>query len=112
MHYRWPRWILTRHSKWPTISWIIFPLKKMKLKLLYFGRPRDNLNISSETADVPDSITTLAQLLAWLRERGGKWEQELADNRVRCAINQEMADLSGRIANNDEVAIFSPISGG
>lgn len=84
----------------------------MKIQLLYFGRPRENLKLDSETAEVPDNVTTLAELLAWLRARGTNWEQELANNRVRCAINQEMADLSAKIHAGDEVALFSPISGG
>lgn len=84
----------------------------MKINLLYFGRPRERLNTSSEIADVPDNIATLGELLDWLRMRGKNWAQELADNRVRCALNQEMAGLSARISEKDEVAIFSPISGG
>lgn len=84
----------------------------MKIKMLYFGRPREALNTSSETADVPDGIATLAELLAWLRTRGKNWAKELADNRVRCAINQEVAELSAPIHEHDEIAFFSPISGG
>ncbi len=84
----------------------------MKIQLLYFGRPRDNLKLPGETVDVPDDVATLAQLLAWLRARGDAWQKELAESRVRCAINQEMASPGARIAANDEVAIFSPISGG
>lgn len=84
----------------------------MKIRLLYFGRPREALNTSGEIADVPDNIATLAELLAWLRLRGASWAKELADNRVRCSVNQEMAMLSSAIRENDEVALFSPISGG
>jgi molybdopterin converting factor small subunit len=36
----------------------------------------------------------------------------LADSRVRCAINQEFAGLPTAINEHDEIAIFSPISGG
>jgi len=61
---------------------------------------------------VPDGIATLAELLAWLRLRGENWAKELADKRVRCAINQEVAELSAPIHENDEIALFSPISGG
>ena len=84
----------------------------MKIELLYFGRPGERLNVSRETVDAPDDLTTLAELLAWLRSRGEKWEHELADNRVRCAINQEFSGLSASIKEHDEIAIFSPISGG
>ena len=84
----------------------------MKIELVYFGRPGERLNISRETVSVPDEVSTLAGLLAWLRSRGEKWEQELADNRVRCAVNQEFSGLAAGIKEHDEVAIFSPISGG
>jgi molybdopterin synthase sulfur carrier subunit len=84
----------------------------VKIQLVYFGRPREQLKISGETAEVPESLTTLAELLAWLRTRGEAWAYELADNRVRCAINQEFSGLAALIGDRDEVAIFSPISGG
>jgi molybdopterin synthase sulfur carrier subunit len=84
----------------------------MKIKLIYFGRPREQLKVSSEMADVPEGLSTLAELLAWLRGRGENWAQELAESRVRCAINQEFSGLADRIGDQDEVAIFSPISGG
>ncbi len=84
----------------------------MNIILRYFGRPREILDTISETAVVPENIVTLAELLSWLRNRGENWTKELADNRVRCAINQEVADLSDPIHENDEIAFFSPISGG
>jgi sulfur-carrier protein len=84
----------------------------MKINLLYFGRPREILAASSETVEAPDSIATLGELLDWLRQRGENWTHELADNRVRCALNQEMCAATARIKAGDEVAIFSPISGG
>ena len=85
---------------------------KVQIKLLYFGRPRERLHTASEVADIPDDISTLAGLLAWLRLRGETWALELGENSVRCAINQSMAGLSARISESDEIAIFSPISGG
>ncbi len=84
----------------------------MNIKLLYFGRPRERLNTAGESADLPESVHSLAELLAWLRTRGEPWSHELAEIRVRCAINQNMAGLSATISEHDEVAIFSPISGG
>lgn len=84
----------------------------MKIKLLYFGRPRENLHASGETADLPAGIATVAELLAWLRTRGPDWAAELTESRVRCAVNQELGALSAPLHEGDEVAIFSPISGG
>lgn len=84
----------------------------MKIKILYFGRPSENLKLAEEVVDVPASVATLGGLLGWLQARGDNWAQELTENRVRCAINQEFADWSAALKDNDEVALFSPISGG
>ena len=84
----------------------------MKISLLYFGRPRENLKLSNEETELPAGIATVADLLAWLRARGPNWDGELADNRVRCAVNQELGPLSAKLHDGDEIAIFSPISGG
>lgn len=84
----------------------------MKIELLYFGRPGEHLMLSRELVEVPDGVPTLAALLVWLRLRGGLWASELANHRVRCAINQEFSGLAASIHENDEIAIFSPICGG
>lgn len=84
----------------------------MKIELLYFGRPSENLKLARETVNLPAGITTLGELLAWLRLRGDVWAQELTESRVRCAINQEFAGLTAQIKEHDEIALFSPISGG
>ena len=84
----------------------------MKIKLLYFGRPRENLKVASETAELPAATATVADLLAWLQARGPDWTNELAERRVRCAVNQVLGSMSAALHDGDEVAIFSPISGG
>jgi sulfur-carrier protein len=84
----------------------------MQIKILYFGRPSENLKLADETVNVPAGVTTLAGLLAWLRLRGDIWAQELTEARVRCAINQEFSAWTAPIHDKDEVALFSPISGG
>lgn len=84
----------------------------MKIELLYFGRPAEKLRTTHESIAVPDDLATLAELMAWLRQRGEIWQLELAEKRVRCAINQEFSGLAARIHEHDEIAIFSPISGG
>lgn len=84
----------------------------MQIKILYFGRPSENLKLSDETVDVPDSFATLGELLAWLQSRGENWKYELSQAKIRCAINQEFAAWETPIQDQDEIAIFSPISGG
>jgi len=84
----------------------------MQIELLYFGRPGENLKLTRETVTLPADISTLGELLAWLRLRGDTWANELTENRVRGAINQEFAGWSAQIREQDEIALFSPISGG
>ena len=84
----------------------------MKIELLYFGRPSESLKLSRETVETPATVSTLGELLAWLRTRGDVWAQELTEARVRCAINQEFAGWTAKLNELDEVALFSPISGG
>ena len=84
----------------------------MQIKILYFGRPSENLKLADETVEVPAGIATLGELLAWLRLRGDNWAQELTEARVRCAINQEFSAWTAQIKDRDEIALFSPISGG
>jgi molybdopterin synthase sulfur carrier subunit len=84
----------------------------MQIKILYFGRPSEILNLVDETVNVPAAVVTLGELLAWLRLRGDIWTQELTEARVRCAINQEFSAWTATIHDKDEVALFSPISGG
>jgi molybdopterin synthase sulfur carrier subunit len=84
----------------------------MKITLLFFGRPREVFNSDREVVDIPSEIASLADLLGWLRARGEKWAVELTDGRIRYAINQEVATLATPLKEGDEIALFSPISGG
>ena len=84
----------------------------MQIKILYFGRPSESLKLADETVEVAANVKTLGELLAWLRTRGDNWALELSESRVRCAINQEFSGMDAAINANDEVAVFSPISGG
>ncbi len=84
----------------------------MQIKILYFGRPAEALKLADETAEVPANVATLAELLAWLRTRGDDWARELLETRLKGAINQEFSSWDASIKAGDEVALFSPISGG
>jgi molybdopterin synthase sulfur carrier subunit len=83
----------------------------MKIEIVYFGKPRENLNISQETVDVPEASLTLTGLLAWLSLRGELWAKEMDEDRVRCAVNQEFAGLAKPLTENDEIAITAHYHG-
>lgn len=85
----------------------------MKVRLLYFARLREVFAIGQETPVLPEGIDTLAALLDWLRARGGAWAEELATGRAyRVAINQDLVERDAPLGDNDEIAIFPPVTGG
>lgn len=85
----------------------------MKVRLLYFARLRELLGLASEHADLPADVHTVGDLLAWLRRRPGKWAEHLGEDRAfRVAVNQDMASTDTRLSENDEIALFPPVTGG
>ena len=84
----------------------------MKIRLLYFARLREVFGLGQESLEMSPP-TTLADLIAVLRARGGVWAEELAPGRAfRVAVNQDIAGLETSVAEGDEVAVFPPVTGG
>jgi molybdopterin synthase sulfur carrier subunit len=85
----------------------------MNIRLLYFARLREVFGLDRETLALDAAQPTLADLLAALRARGGTWSEELAQDRnFRMAINQDIAGPDAPLRDQDEVAIFPPVTGG
>ena len=83
------------------------------MRLLYFGWVRTRIGIGGEEVEPPESVSDVGALIAWLRARGGGYEEALADvSAVRVAVNQEMAGPDAAIGRGDEVALFPPMTGG
>ncbi len=85
----------------------------MRVNVLYFARLREQLGLAQETLALPDQILSVAALLDHLRARGEPWQATLAPAQAyRVAVNQEMAELETSLHENDEIAIFPPVTGG
>ena len=83
------------------------------MKLLYFAWVRQKIGRSEEVVTVPADVTTVLDLVQWLRLRGGGFGEAFADEkRFRVAVNQEHALLGAVIGQDDEVAFFPPVTGG
>jgi len=83
------------------------------IQLLYFARIREMLATESEMLDLPEEVTTVAELIAWLAARGGVWTEIFAGRHVfRVAINQEVVSGNCAIPFGAEVAVFPPVTGG
>ena len=75
------------------------------IRIIYFAKLVDRIGRGSEQADLPQSVTDVGSLLAWLRKRGGNWDTFLRDDDVRVTVNREFASLDSGLKSGDEVAI-------
>ena len=82
-------------------------------KLIYFAWVRERIGKAEESVDLPETVKTVKELLAWLKERGDGYAEALKHpNVIRVAINQEHVEHSETIAEADEIALFPPMTGG
>jgi sulfur-carrier protein len=75
------------------------------MRILYFAALADKLGSTQDELTLPNEVQDVRGLLAWLRTRGGVWEQTLADDKVRVLVNRQFVVLDTRISADDEVAI-------
>jgi len=84
----------------------------MKVKVLYFASLREAVGTSGEELVLPDEVTTVGALRAYLAARGEGWQALAVGRNVRAAVNQRMMGADGAVAVGDEVAFFPPVTGG
>ena len=83
------------------------------MRILYFAWLRQKTGIDSEEVEIPTHITDVAGLIEWLKERNENFAEALSDiESIRVAVNQEFAEPDAPVAQEDEVAIFPPMTGG
>jgi sulfur-carrier protein len=82
------------------------------LKLLYFAWLRQRVGIGEETVNPPD-VTTVRDLVDWLRQRSPEFTEALADiEAFRVAVDQEFGDMDTVLRGDEEIAFFPPMTGG
>ena len=83
------------------------------MKLLYFAWIREKVGHAEEDLQLPDTVKDVATLLTWLSAQHPHVQEILNDERsVRVAVNQEHAQPATPVSNDDEVALFPPVTGG
>ncbi len=82
------------------------------MKILFFGSLREQLGTGELVLTLPDHVQTVSDLVSTLKQRGEHWQQGLGHGQFLCAINQVMSVENDRISDNDELALFPPVTGG
>ena len=83
------------------------------MKILYFAWLRNRTGLASEEVAPPAEVATVGDLMHWLaRKHPGLAEAMAAPGIIRCAVNQDYADLADPVRPGDEVAFFPPVTGG
>jgi molybdopterin synthase sulfur carrier subunit len=81
--------------------------------VLYFAWVRQKVGTGEEHIALPAHVTTITELIEFLRLRGGGYAEAFLDPaRLRAAANQEHVPFETKIRDNDEIAFFPPVTGG
>jgi molybdopterin synthase sulfur carrier subunit len=83
------------------------------VQILYFAWLRERAGKQEEQVTPPGHVTTVAQLIAWLKQRDERSAAAFAQPAaMRCAVNQAFASPDTPVGPDDEVAFFPPVTGG
>jgi sulfur-carrier protein len=84
-----------------------------KLKLVYFAWVRERVGKAEEEIVPPAEVTTVAELIRWLGERGEEYAHAFEHPKsIRAAIDKGHVRPDTAIAGAREIAFFPPMTGG
>jgi sulfur-carrier protein len=83
------------------------------VKLVYFAWVRERIGKTEEEIAPPAEIATIADLIAWLTRRGEEYAHAFENPKViRAAIDRSHVRPEAAIAGAKEIAFFPPMTGG
>ncbi len=83
------------------------------MRLLYFAWVKEKTGIAAEDIEVPGNVSTIAELMTWLKTRGPEFAHAFERSEViRAAIDQSHARPDAKISGAREIAFFPPVTGG
>ena len=83
------------------------------MKLLYFAWVREKVGRAAEEIELPAGITTVSDLVGWLRSRAPEYDEAFArPELVRAAVDKVHVKPSATVAGAREIAFFPPVTGG
>ena len=83
------------------------------MKILYFAWMREHTGCATEEIELPDGVTTVAELLPHLASQSKGHATALRNLKtVQVAVNRTHSALDMSIKQDDEIAFFPPVTGG
>lgn len=83
------------------------------MKIRYFAWVRERIGKTDEDIELPSSVATVGDLIAWLAQRGEEYGRAFENPKViRAAIDRSHARPEAAIAGAKEIAFFPPMTGG
>ena len=81
------------------------------MKIKYFAWIKDITNLEEEEIN-SNRISNLDELKIFIIEKYPDLHKHMKNEILRFAVNQEYVIKNTKLSNNDEIAIFPPVSGG
>lgn len=83
------------------------------MKIRYFAWVRERVGKPEEEIAVPSEIATVTELIAWLSQRGEEYAYAFEKPGViRAAIDRVHVKPQAAISGASEIAFFPPMTGG
>ncbi|PPR76778.1 MAG: Molybdopterin synthase sulfur carrier subunit [Alphaproteobacteria bacterium MarineAlpha2_Bin1] len=83
------------------------------MKVVYFAWVRERVGINYEIIELPEDIKSIETLLSFLSLKSPAHKDALSNRKLlKFSVNFEFVEITQRIKNDDEVAIFPPVTGG
>jgi sulfur-carrier protein len=88
-------------------------VSERSVKLVYFAWVRERVGKPEETVTLPDGVDTVADLIAWLSERGEEYAYAFENGPlIRAALDRTHVRHDLPLAGAREIAFFPPMTGG
>jgi len=85
----------------------------VETKLVYFSWVRERVGTGEEELVLPSEISTVTDLLLWLKQRDEGFAAALEfPEIIRVALDQEHVEHTAKVGTPREIAIFPPMTGG
>ena len=83
------------------------------MRLLYFASVRQTIGLAGEEITLPHDVVDAGGLVDWLQQRGGVYAEALGQpGHVRVAVNKVYGHADTPVSDDDEIALFPPVTGG